>query len=166
MQPEDDHIYMPDSDPVELYVSPTPFPEEDEESCLASQLKLATSHPQNIRATPPIRSGMKRKVSTARGKLDRVTSNAASILGNHDGSNDGNNSDLPEDIRVIASTQRKKAKIQDEPIEIEESDVELDGMVMKMKPPRKLRLNKKNSDEEEGITSYKNSMLTNFFDMC
>ena len=60
-QPEDDHTYMPDSDPVELYVSPPPFPEEDEESCLASQLKLATSHPQNIRATPPIRSGVKEK---------------------------------------------------------------------------------------------------------
>ena len=59
-QPEDDHTYMPDLDPVELYVSPPPFPEEDEESCLASQLKLATSHPQNIRATPPIQSGVAR----------------------------------------------------------------------------------------------------------
>jgi hypothetical protein len=156
---QDTDMYIHDSYPSPRQQMINQFREDEERAAMeaeevsASEPKLATSHPQNVNVAPPsVLSGAKRKVLT--GSLDHVTSDAV----NHDGSDDG----APSDSDNIISTQHKRAKIRDEPIEVEDSD-ELEGLdrtVTKTKQRRK----KKNSDEEDEINSYKNSE-TNRFDI-
>ena len=160
---QDTDIYIPDPYPSPRQLMIDQFREDEERAAMeakevsASEPKLATSHPQNVKATPPsVLSGAKRKMLT--GGLDHVTSDAV----NHDGS--ASDDGFPSDSDNIISTQHKRAKIRDEPIEVEDSD-ELEGLdrtVTKTKQHRK----KKNSlaDEEDEINSYKNSK-TNLFDI-
>jgi len=106
----------------------------------------ATSHPQNHKDPGLPGAGVKRKAST------HSSEHNSSV-------NPDSDSDSDSDLSIQLAVSKKARRTPKEPIEVEETDEELDKVVTKgrqgRKPSKKERMRHGNSDDEDD--SYKNS---------